>query len=70
MVIFFGWVCFLISLGSPHVRPMGRTCGEPIEIELTAIGVELNGCPRNRLSAAAIETPSLTVAFPAHEKER
>ena len=22
---------------------MGRTCGEPNEIELTAIGVELNG---------------------------
>ena len=44
-VIFFGWVFFLISSGSPHVRPMGvhRTCGEPDEIELTAMGVELNG---------------------------
>ena len=30
-VIFFGWVFFLFSSGSPHVRctPMGRTCGEP-----------------------------------------
>ena len=42
-VILFGWVFFLISSGSPHVRPMGRTCGEPDEIELTAMGVELNG---------------------------
>ena len=42
-VNFFGWVFFLISSGSPHVRPMGRTCGEPDEIELTAMGVELNG---------------------------
>ena len=22
-----------ISFGSPHVRPMGRTCGEPSEIK-------------------------------------
>ena len=42
-VKFFGWVFFLISSGSPHVRPMGRTCGEPDEIGLTAMGVELNG---------------------------
>ena len=41
--MFFGWVFFLISLGSPHVRPTGCTCGEPDEIELAAIGVELNG---------------------------
>ena len=36
--MFFGWVLFLISSGSPHVRctPMGRTCGEPNEIELPA----------------------------------
>ena len=29
-VMFFGWVFFLISLGSPHVlrAHMGRTCGE------------------------------------------
>ena len=33
----------MISSGSPHVRPMGRTCGEPDEIELTAMGVKLNG---------------------------
>ena len=33
----------MIPSGSPHVRPMGRTCGEPDEIELTAVGVELNG---------------------------
>ena len=38
-------VFFLISLGSPHVRctSMGRTRGEPNEIELNPIGVELNG---------------------------
>ena len=38
-------VFFLISSGSPHVRctPMGWTRGEPDEIELTAMGVELNG---------------------------
>ena len=34
----FEWVFFLISSGSPHVRPMGRTCREPDEIELTAMG--------------------------------
>jgi len=46
--IFFGWVFFLISSGSPHVRctPMGRTCGEPDEIELTPMGVKLNGSGR------------------------
>ena len=42
-VKFFGWVFFLISSGSPHVRHMGRTCGEPEEIESTAMGVKLNG---------------------------
>ena len=44
-VKFFGWVFFLISSGSPHVRctPTGRTCGEPDKIELTAMGVKLNG---------------------------
>ena len=50
--MFFGWVFFLISLGgqAPHVRctPMGRTCGEPNEIELTAIGVILDGPGRVR----------------------
>ena len=32
----------------PHVRctPVGRACGEPDEIELTAIGVKLNGSGR------------------------
>ena len=45
-VTFSGRVFFLISVGSPHVRPMGRTCGEPTEIELTPIGVELNGSGR------------------------
>ena len=39
----FGWVFFLISSGSPHVRPMGRTCGAPGEIELAPVGVKLNG---------------------------
>ena len=34
----------MISLlvGSPHVRPIGRTCGGPNEIELTPFGVEWN----------------------------
>ena len=44
--IFRVLVFFLISSGSPHVRPMGRTCGEPDEIGLTAMGVELNGSRR------------------------
>ena len=39
----WGGVCFLISLGSPHVRPMGRTCGEPNVFELTAAHGVLNG---------------------------
>ena len=47
-VISFRRVYFLISLNSPRVHPqMGgrghRTCGEPDEIESTAIGVGLNG---------------------------
>ena len=45
-VICFGWVFFLISLVSPHVRPVGRTCGEPNEIELTTIQLQLNGLNR------------------------
>ena len=32
--MFSGWVVFLISLGSTHVRPMGHTRGELNEIEL------------------------------------
>ena len=39
----FGWVFFLILLGSVHVRPIRRACGEPNEIELTPIGVTLDG---------------------------
>ena len=48
--MYFGWVFFLISSGSPHVRctPVGRTCGEPDEIESTAMGVKLNGSRRVR----------------------
>ena len=42
-VMFYGRVFFLSSLGSPHVRPVGRVYGEPNEIESTAIGVTLNG---------------------------
>jgi len=54
-VIRFGWVFFLISLGgqAPHVlrAQMGvhRTCGEPNEIELTPMGVKLNGSRRVRV---------------------
>ena len=40
----------MIPLGgqAPHARctPMGRTCGEPDEIGLAAMGVELNGSGR------------------------
>ena len=36
----------MISSGTPHVRPVGRTCGELDETELTAMGVELNGVRR------------------------
>ena len=39
----FGWVRFLISLGSPHVRPVGRTCRRAGEVELAPIEAELNG---------------------------
>ena len=43
--VFFGWVFVLVSLGSPRVlrAHMGRSCGEPGEIELNPIGVALNG---------------------------
>ena len=63
-VIYFGWVFFLISSGSPHVRPMGRTCGEPDEIGLTPHGGEIErlttyacgcGCPPACAAAAAGE---------------
>ena len=43
---FFGWVFLSISLDPPHVHPVGRTCGEPTEIELTPVGVELSGTRR------------------------
>ena len=49
-VTFFGWVFFLVSLGSRHVRPMGRTCEEPNELGLAPIGVRLND-PRRVRSA-------------------
>ena len=58
--MFFGWVFFLISLGSPHVRPMGRTCGEPNEIELTPIGVKLNGSRRVPLMNGAVDLAAST----------
>ena len=52
----------MISSGgqAPHARPMGvhRTCGEPGEIELAPIGVELNG-PR-LCTSFAIRTASAT----------
>ena len=48
--MYFGWVFFLISSGSQHVRctPMWAlsTCGEPDEIGLTPMGVKLNGSGR------------------------
>ena len=55
VIYFEWWVFFLIPLGSPHVRctPMVRACGEPDEIELTAIGVELNGSHCRHCSCTA-----------------
>ena len=41
--IFRVGIFLLISLDSPHVRPMGCTCGGPNEIELATVGVVLNG---------------------------
>ena len=38
----------MIFWASPHVRPMGHTRGEPGGIELTPIGVKLNGSLRVR----------------------
>ena len=35
-VMIFGRVFFVISFGSPHVRPTGHTCREPHEPELPA----------------------------------
>ena len=37
---------FLDYVRLTTVRPTGRTCGEPDEIELAAIGVKLNGSRR------------------------
>ena len=47
----FGWGFFLISFGSPHVRPMERTCGEPDDIELTPIGGEIERRSRHTISS-------------------
>ena len=56
-VMLCGWVFFLLSLGSPHVRRMGRTCGEPNEIELTLHrgGVE-RLTPRTSLAGTGAHT--------------
>ena len=42
-VLFFGRVFFLISPAHSHVRTMGRTCTWAGEIELTPIGVGVDG---------------------------
>ena len=36
----------MVPLGSPHARPMVRTCGEPDGIGLAAMRVKLNGSRR------------------------
>ena len=59
-VMFFGWVFFLISLGSPQVHlchhhtyaPWGWKCGEPTEIGLTGINPFLNSLRYERAQAA------------------
>ena len=54
----------MISSGSPHVRPMGRTCGEPDEIELTPMGVRLNGSGRVHADNGVVaEAVDLVVAL-------
>ena len=61
-----GWVFFLISLGSPRVRAMGvhRTCGGSNGIELTAIGVELNGPRRVRGPPHRVVAPQVLLQVP------
>ena len=65
-VIYFGWVFFLVSSGSPHVRrtPMGvrRTCREPDEIELTPMGVKLNGSGGAPLTSTTTSVPTKLAA--------
>ena len=48
---------------------MGRTCGEPDEIELTAMGVKLNGsgrvhkaAPKSAQTAASVVSPQACAA--------
>ena len=41
-----------------HPHPMGRTWGEPGEIELTPMGVELNGSRRAPLGSGGCSTSS------------
>ena len=62
---FVGWVCFLISLGSPHVRPMWglSTCGEPNGIELTAAHEFFNGSPRYKSGAISPKINHLLAMF-------
>ena len=64
--IIFGWVFFLISFGSPHVRPMGRTCGEQSEIELTSIGVKSDGSWRVPGLTTLARTPDSARSRAAH----
>jgi hypothetical protein len=59
--MFFGWVFFLISSGSPHVRctPMGCTCGGPDGIGLIPHG----GWGPNK---SAMEHGARIMELPAH----
>ena len=50
VVVLFGCVFFLISPAHLHVRPTGRTCRRAGEIELTPVGVGLNGSRRVRVA--------------------
>ena len=63
----FGCVFFLILSGgqAPHVRPVGRTCGEPDEIELAAMGVELNGSRTRCTTSGSPSTPTSPTTSPA-----
>ena len=58
-----------ISSGSPHVRPMGRTCGEPDEIKKNTHPKNITALVRDQ-AQLPVATAQCSELRPAREKER
>ena len=57
-----------VRLTTRTMHPHGRTCGEPDGIELTAIGVELNGSGRVHHEAGPSSTQNEEVPIPGEAR--